>query len=178
MSTQDFSVSIKEIMPLIIEQLREGETVRLTVKGVSMQPFLKNGRDAVFMVSPDNRVPQCGDLFMFERPGFGYAMHRICAVHEGGMLDFIGDNQLIVEPEISSSLLVAYVPKVERKGKVIDCQKGFWRSYMTFRMRCRVKCPAFFRACYRCRRAIVKLLVFPLRVVSRLLKKAKGTKDE
>jgi len=30
-STQDFRVSLNEIMPLIIEQLRQGETVRLTV---------------------------------------------------------------------------------------------------------------------------------------------------
>ncbi|MBE6818893.1 MAG: hypothetical protein E7517_07050 [Ruminococcaceae bacterium] len=178
MSTQDFRVSLNEIMPLIIEQLRQGETVRLTVKGVSMQPFLKNGQDAIFMVSPENRVPQCGDLFMFERPGAGYAMHRVCAVHEGGMLDFIGDNQLIVEKNVSAACLVAYVPQVERKGKIIDCQKGFLRRYMTLRMRCRVKCPGFFRTFYRCKRAIVKVLVLPLRVLSRLFKKAKGTKDE
>ena len=54
---QTISFTMSELMPLVQEQLENGEKVSLTVKGVSMQPFLMDGRDSIVMVavSPPGR---------------------------------------------------------------------------------------------------------------------------
>lgn len=130
---QTISFTMSELMPLVQEQLENGEKVSLTVKGVSMQPFLMDGRDSIVMVAVEKRLPVVGDLFMFRRPDGSYAMHRVFSVNSDGTLDFVGDNQLMPE-RVPQEALVAYVPRVVREGKEIDCEKGYWRRKMTRRM--------------------------------------------
>ncbi|MBQ2348112.1 MAG: S24/S26 family peptidase [Clostridia bacterium] len=135
------SVSMRELMPVIIEQIEDGQTVSLTVKGYSMQPYLMNGKDTIFLVSPKDRNPKVGDLYMFRRSDGSYAMHRICRINSDGTFNFVGDNQYLNDKSITSSQLVAYVPKAIRKGKEISCEKGFLRFYMIRRMFFRQKHP-------------------------------------
>lgn len=130
---QTVSLSMRELMPLVIEQLESGQNVTLTVKGVSMQPFLMDGKDAIVMTKIGDRKPIVGDLYMFRRPDGSYAMHRVYSVNPNGSLDFVGDNQFLLE-RVEQSALVAYVKEVVRGGKTINCEKGYWRRKMTRRM--------------------------------------------
>lgn len=138
-------LTMNELMPIVRERLEEGQTVTLTVKGVSMQPFLTNDRDSIFLISAKDRKPGVGDLYMFRRDNGSFAMHRICAVNADGSLNFVGDNQLLVEKNITPEMLWAYVPAVIRNGRKIDCEKGFWRNKMTCRMKFRLRHPDFIR---------------------------------
>ena len=138
------SLSMRELMPLVIEQLEKGQTVSLTVKGVSMHPFLENGRDSIIMTAVGDRTPRVGDLYMFRRADGSYAMHRIYAVNDDGSLEFVGDNQLLLE-RVEQNALVAYVSKVVRNGKTIDCDKGYRRQRMIRRMNFRQRHPGTVR---------------------------------
>ena len=135
------SITMRELMPSVIDMIENGRTVSLTVKGVSMKPLLVNGRDEILMVSPAGRVPKVGDLYMFRRDDGSYAMHRICAIDADGSIGFVGDNQLTVEKGMTRDSLVAYVPAVIRKGRFIDCEKGLLRAIMILRMKLRVANP-------------------------------------
>ena len=129
---KSISFSMSELMPFVIEQIESGQTVTLPVKGVSMEPFLRDNKDSIFLVSPKDREPEKGDLYMFRRADDSYAMHRVYSVNSD-TLDFVGDNQFILE-RVSKDAVVAYVPRVVRKGKEINCEKGYPRNKMIRRM--------------------------------------------
>ncbi|MEE3450590.1 MAG: S24/S26 family peptidase [Acutalibacteraceae bacterium] len=128
------SVSIRELMPVIMEQIENGQTVSLKIKGISMQPYLMNNKDTIFMVSPKDHTPKIGDLYMFRRQDGSYAMHRLSRINSDGTYDFVGDNQYLHDCNLTKDQFVAYVPKAIRNGKEISCEKGLLRFYMTKRM--------------------------------------------
>ncbi len=144
-----FSVYMDELMPLILESLGNGQTVLMKVRGNSMFPFLLDARDTVFFAPLDGHTPQRGDIFLFQRANGGCVMHRVYSVDSDGVMDFLGDAQYVLEKGIRPGQLVAYVPKVIRKGKTVLCNKGAWRRAMTFYMLLKIKCPKFARLIYR-----------------------------
>ena len=169
----NYSVPLTDLMPLIIEQIDAGQTVNLTVKGVSMEPFLKDGKDSVYLVSAKGRSPRIGDIYMFRRPDNTYAMHRVYRVTENGMLLFVGDNQLLLE-KVPQHALTAYVPAAIKDGKKVDCEKGFWRNKMTRRMKFRQKHPDFIRRKYNVKRYVKRVLRRAARKVRRLGRRIAG----
>ena len=132
------SLSLKEVMPLIEEALAAGEEVTLTVKGGSMDPFLVDCRDRVVLTAVNGRALHEGDVVMFRRADGSCALHRIFRCHADGTYDIVGDNQAVCDERIPYEAIVAFVPRVIRKGKEIDCTKGMWRvamvRYMHFRL--------------------------------------------
>ena len=146
------SISIREFMPAVTELLEDGQTVELKGGGISMRPFLIGGRDDIFMVSPKGREPRLGDIYTFRRADGSYATHRICRINSDGSFDFVGDGQRFVEKGIAREQLAAFVPKVRRNGKIINCEKGVIRGIMTARMLVRVRCPRFMAFASRAKR--------------------------
>ena len=59
--------------------LEEGERVTFVVKGCSMFPFLKNGKDVVCLERYDGRGLKRGDVVLFRYRG-KHILHRICRV--------------------------------------------------------------------------------------------------
>ena len=43
------NVPLEQMMPLILERLASGETVKFTTRGTSMLPMLDNGKDQVIL---------------------------------------------------------------------------------------------------------------------------------
>lgn len=152
------AVTLKEMMPVIREALANGQTVELTVRGVSMEPFLINGRDSVFLTSPEGRQFRTGDLVMFQRTDGSFAMHRICRVNADGTFDIVGDNQIACDRQIRQAQIVAFVPRATRNGKNVDCEKGFWRRTMIAYMRLRLRRP---KAAY----GLVRRLSYPAKLL-------------
>ena len=135
------SYSLNDLMPIILKQLEDGQTVKLTVKGVSMEPFLIDGRDAIIMEAPGNNVPRVGDLYMFRRNNGSYAMHRLWDIASDGTYVFVGDNQIQTDKGITESMIMAYVPRVIRNGREINCERGLLRSLLTLRVKFRLRFP-------------------------------------
>ena len=140
---ETLSLSMRELMPFVEEELAAGKEAVLTVKGYSMDPFLVHNRDKVYLTALNGTPLRKGDVVMFCREDGSYAMHRIYKIRADGSMDIVGDSQYICDAGVTPSMIKAYVPKVIRKGKTISCEKGLWRFWMVRYMNLRMRCPRF-----------------------------------
>lgn len=114
------------------------DALPLVVTGNSMYPFLRHGRDTVYL----SRfcAPACrGDILLYRRQNGQYVMHRVHKVMECGY-GMLGDAQWIVEKEIGPEQVIAVVRRVLRKNKMISqgdfCWEFFriwWRRFLPAR---------------------------------------------
>lgn len=139
LENKNIALTMQELMPVVSKELENGKEVMLTVKGVSMMPFLRHNKDSIILTALNGRDIRVGDLVMFQRTDGSYAMHRICRKHPDGSFDIVGDAQVQCDTGITYDQLCAYVPRAIKNGKEISCEKGFWRfamvRYMHFRLR-------------------------------------------
>ena len=91
-------VDIHTYLPVLIDIIKSGKDVSVTVTGSSMAPFLAHLRDSI-IVSPPPRQFHRGDMVFFQRQDGSYVMHRIHHLKEG-KLYLVGDNQTEIEGPI------------------------------------------------------------------------------
>lgn len=119
-------VDIHTYLPVLIDIIKSGKDVSVTVTGNSMAPFLAHLRDSI-IVSPPPRQFHRGDMVFFQRQDGSYVMHRIHHLKEG-KLYLVGDNQTEIEGPIDPEQVFGIVRKVIRNGKLL--QKGdFWWDF-------------------------------------------------
>lgn len=127
-------VKIKEMLfaneiliPEIIKMIDSGHTVTLRLKGVSMRPFLEDGRDKALLSKPI--PPKVGDPVLAEVIKGHYVLHRIIDIN-GDNITLRGDGNLSNEyckmTDIKASVTGFY-----RKGRdTLDRTDGLkWRIY-------------------------------------------------
>lgn len=94
------------------ESLFRFGSVRIRVKGVSMQPLLRNGVDEVTLTPcKANRLERL-DIALFKHRG-GYVLHRLIG-KEGDLLIFQGDNSLYAKEVCLPSDVLAKVTVIHR----------------------------------------------------------------
>ena len=119
-------VEIPTYIAVLIDIIKSGKDVSVTVTGSSMAPFLAHLRDSI-IVSPPPRQFHRGDMVFFQRQDSSYVMHRIHHLKEG-KLYLVGDNQTEIEGPIDPEQVFGIVRKVIRNGKLL--QKGdFWWDF-------------------------------------------------
>ena len=119
-------VDIHTYLPVLIDIIKSGKDVSVTVTGSSMAPFLAHLGDSI-IVSPPPRQFHRGDMVFFQRQDSSYVMHRIHHLKEG-KLYLVGDNQTEIEGPIDPEQVFGIVRKVIRNGKLL--QKGdFWWDF-------------------------------------------------
>lgn len=69
----------REILPLIEESIRSGVPVRLTVRGGSMRPLLRDGKDVVTLYPCVPEMLKKGDVVFFRYRG-SFVLHRIVRI--------------------------------------------------------------------------------------------------
>jgi len=107
--------------------LETGKSLSIPITGGSMSPFLLQGRDRV-QLAPVQRLPQKGDIALFQREDGQFILHRICRVESHKKYWFIGDAQMHREGPIYREKIVGIVCAAYRKGKWI--QRGdFWWEF-------------------------------------------------
>lgn len=145
---KQLSLSLQDIVPLMEQAFLSGSEVHLTIRGNSMSPFLYDGRDIAVFAPLNGRKIRKGDIIFYQRTSGQYVMHRVYTVDATGVMTLLGDAQWTLEPGIRPDQVRAYVPRVIRKGKEINCQKGFYRTLMTL-WQLRVRFPRLARICQR-----------------------------
>lgn len=109
----------------VTRALAEGRSVRLTLVGNSMQPFLRNGRDTVVLApfTPGELRP--GAVVLFRYHGL-YLLHRIVR-RRGNRFTICGDANLRPEyatlPDISGIVRSVIRPS----GRTVGCRSLSWR---------------------------------------------------
>ena len=115
------------LMPEYEARLREGAELPLVISGESMLPFLRPGRDTVFLKQPDAPL-QRGDIAFYRRFDGAYILHRVCRA-EPGKYWFLGDAQTRVEGPLPAQCVFAYVTAVRRGERLYQPESLFWRVF-------------------------------------------------
>lgn len=117
---------MEQLMPLIQESLANGKSVSFSPKGISMQPLLYQGRDAVTL-SPLKGSLKKHDVALFRRDNGAYVLHRVVSV--GETYTFVGDNQFALERGIRQDQILAIMSAFTRKGKEISVTDLGYQCY-------------------------------------------------
>jgi signal peptidase I len=119
-------VKSNEIFPIISEILENSVKARITVTGMSMYPFLREGIDSVELSKGSINDIKPGTIVMIRRKSGCYVMHR--AIRKNTECFYIvGDAQQWIEGPIYSHQLVAVVTAVWRRDKRIECSSFLWK---------------------------------------------------
>ena len=108
------------------ELLAEGRQVTITVRGNSMRPLLRDGRDKVVMRKAKDEDIRKGAIMLFRYRG-SHVMHRVRKI-EGDVVIFEGDGNYKLQEVVTRKDIVAVVEAVVRpSGRRIECSSRRWR---------------------------------------------------
>lgn len=119
-------VALKELYPIIKEQLESGRTVTLPITGTSMLPLLVAGRDSVILSSV--KKPNINDIIFYRRNNGQFVLHRIIGVDENGYI-LCGDNQWVKEYGIHDHNIIGVVTEINRDGKTFNINNDKYIKY-------------------------------------------------
>ena len=109
------------------ELLAEGKQVTITVRGNSMRPLLRDGRDKVVLRKAKNEDIRKGAVMLFRYRG-SHVMHRVRGI-EGDVVIFEGDGNYKLQEVVTRKDIVAVVEAVVRpSGRRIECSSRRWRA--------------------------------------------------
>jgi hypothetical protein len=121
--------SFSELLPLIREQISSGGSVRISPRGTSMLPMLRQGMDTV-VLSPVPEKLKKYDIPFYRRDNGQFVLHRIVSV--GETYTCVGDNQFQLEPGIRRDQVIAVVTAFTRNGREIPVTNFGYRCYCRF----------------------------------------------
>ncbi len=107
-------VNFIQLLPLIEETLKAGGRFPLTVTGTSMEPFLHEHSDTVF-IEQKKETLKLGDI-VFVLTSHGPILHRISKI-ENDVFYMTGDAQILPEGPFSDKELIGVVYEYRRKNK-------------------------------------------------------------
>lgn len=110
---------------LIEEEIAEGKAVRFRLKGNSMFPLLRNGKDSVILKKclPDELKPMDVVLFRYRR---SYVLHRIIQ-RTGDDLLMQGDGSIVSMEQCTVNDVVGKVIGICRpSGKIVSIESWKW----------------------------------------------------
>jgi len=106
---------------LLRATIERGASLRTTVRGFSMSPFIKDG-DVLTIAPMDQRAPRVGEVIAFVSPlGGRMAVHRVVSRQNDGWL-LRGDNSTTNDGVLDLEDMLGRVVRVERDGR--DVQLG------------------------------------------------------
>lgn len=119
-------IESKTIFPIIKDILDSRKSVRITITGMSMYPFLRECLDSVELSFASFQTINKGEIVLVLRNNGQYALHRVIKKEEECFY-MIGDAQQWIEGPLYSNQLIAVVTAVWRKNKRIEYTNVWWR---------------------------------------------------
>lgn len=118
------------LFPLLIEDVKQGKTCTLRLRGNSMRPFLENDRDVGIFTKLENI--KVGDPVLAEIGEGHYVLHRIMKI-EGDAVTLMGDGNLGCEYCKTSDFRAGVIGFIRKGRHKIDRIDGFkWKAYSWF----------------------------------------------
>lgn len=111
----------------LLETVDRDVVLPVIISGNSMAPFLKHGRDKVFL-SRIIDTPKRGDIVLFRRRSGAYVLHRVYKI-KNETITMLGDAQTALEPNIPLENAVAIVNCVIRNEKKLTDSALTWKFY-------------------------------------------------
>jgi len=114
-------------LPFVIEQLKEGHTVTLPLRGRSMRPFLEDGRDKALLTLAVHT--EVGDAVLAEISTGHFVLHRIIKI-DGQQVTLRGDGNLSNEYCLLSDIKAKAVGFYRKGRQTLDSTDDYkWRVY-------------------------------------------------
>ena len=108
------------------ELLDEGRQVTILVRGNSMRPLLRDGRDKVILRRANDEDIRKGAVMLFRYRG-SHVMHRVTRI-EGDVVIFEGDgNYKMQEIALRKDIIAVMEAVVRPSGRRIECSSRRWR---------------------------------------------------
>ncbi len=127
---EKFNESIKDLLPLL---LREGKTVYLNARGMSMYPFIKNG-DRIKIVPVNEKEIKIGDIIAVrikDRTGPCLRVHRVVKIadYKGRKIYFTkGDfHRRGLDGYVTKELIAGKLTQIKRNNLTIDLGLPLWK---------------------------------------------------
>ena len=95
-------------------EILAGQSVRFKVKGSSMYPLLRDGKDEVTL-SPITREPEIMDIVLFRYRG-KHVLHRIISI-AGDQYTIQGDGIYLSVETCSKKDIIGIVTQIHKRGK-------------------------------------------------------------
>lgn len=118
--------SSADFAEIIEETINAGSCVPLVVTGNSMKPFLKDGKNTVWLEACAESDFKRGKILLFRRKSGAYVLHRVRKVLSDGTLVMNGDAQYWCE-NIKKEQAIAAVTYIETNGKKKSCSSLVYR---------------------------------------------------
>lgn len=113
------------------EYLADHGELTYRIKGVSMKPMLKQGRDLFTVTAKGPQRCKKYDVVLYRRPPEEYVLHRIIEVRENDYV-ILGDNCVNKEYGIRDEDVLGVMTSFVRKGKTISVMDWQYRLYSHF----------------------------------------------
>ena len=106
--------------------LDEGDSVTIRVRGNSMRPLLRNGRDRIILKKATEEDLCKGAVMLFRDRGT-YCVHRVVRI-EGDTVIFAGDGNYRTEERAARRDIMAVMRAVLRPSdRIVECASIRWR---------------------------------------------------
>lgn len=132
-------VKAEDLFALADELFELESRVWITVTGMSMYPFLREGGDSVELAKASFEDLKRGDIILIKRDCGFFVLHRVLK-KEKNCFYIVGDAQQWVEGPLRPEQLRAVVTRIKRKQRIINCNNpllkivaGIWLLLIPFR---------------------------------------------
>lgn len=105
--------------------------VIVSIKGTSMLPLLVEASDTVKLVAPNNL--KASDVVLYERSTGELVLHRIIKIKDNKYI-MCGDNQFVLEKNISKEQIIAVMEGYYKKETYIPCTDLKYQKYVKRRI--------------------------------------------
>lgn len=119
-------VKAAELFPVIEDIIKHENFVWITITGMSMYPFLRDGIDSVELSAASFDKMKKYDIILIKRDDGTYVLHRVLK-KEKDCFYMIGDAQQWIEGPLRPDQIVAGVTAIKRKQKVISCENKLYK---------------------------------------------------
>lgn len=125
-------VDLKDMIPLMREQLDAGKTVSFVPRGKSMLPMLIGGEDMIILEKPKGRLHMFDVALYYRRETDTYSVHRVVGFKKDKTYVMLGDNNFQREYGITDDDVVGVVTNYYHKGKMRSMDDFTYRVYREF----------------------------------------------
>lgn len=127
------SITYADMMPLMLDKLNKGYSITLKLRGISMRPFLEDGRDRGVLTKPT--AFKVGDVVFALLPQGYYVLHRIIKI-DGENLTLRGDGNFACEYCTKSDVKATAVAFYRKGRNTLDKTTDLkWKVYSFLWMR-------------------------------------------
>lgn len=126
-------VKAAELFPVIADIIKQEGSAWITVTGMSMYPFLRDGTDSVELSGTSFEKMKKKDIILIKREDGVYVLHRVLK-KEMDRFYIIGDAQQWIEGPLKPEQIIAGVATIKRKQHIISCENKLYKIAVTLWM--------------------------------------------